>query len=81
MAGVCRRPTGPCSPTIAWAEGGCGGAAQKLPNAEHRWGAGPLQGAEEPVVAVFRHRLLQQFMLTIFSKLPVQPVTTMRDLR
>ncbi len=56
-------------------------ALQKLPNVEHRWGSGPLAAAEQPVVAVFRHRLLQQFMLSIFSKLPVQPVTRMRDLR
>jgi len=52
---------------------------EKLPNVEHRWGSGPLQPGEQPVVAVFRHRLLQQYMLSIFSKLPVQKITRMRD--
>lgn len=56
-----------------------GAMLQKLPNVEHRWGSGPLQPGEQPVVAVFRHRLLQQYMLSIFSKLPVQKITRMRD--
>lgn len=52
-----------------------------LPPVQHRFGVGPLAPAEQPTVAVYRHRLLQQFMLSIFCKLPVRPVTQMRDLR
>jgi hypothetical protein len=32
-------------------------------------------------VRVFRHRLLQHFMLSLFCKLPVQPMTRIRDMR
>lgn len=52
-----------------------------IPNVEHVWGDGPMQPGEKPVVAVFRHRLVQQFSLSIFSKRPVRPITTMRHLR
>jgi hypothetical protein len=30
---------------------------------------------------VFKHRLLQDFMLSLFCKLPVQPMTRIRDMR
>ena len=30
---------------------------------------------------VYKHRLLQHFMLSIFCKLPVQPMRTVADLR
>lgn len=52
-----------------------------LPPVQHRFGVGPTAPDEQPTVAVYRHRLLQQFMLSIFCKLPVRPVTRMRDLR
>ena len=52
-----------------------------LPPVQHRFGVGPLVAGEQPTLAVYRHRLLQQFMLSIFCKLPVRPVTRMRDLR
>ena len=52
-----------------------------LPPVQHRFGVGPLVPGEQPTLAVYRHRLLQQYMLSIFCKLPVRPVTQMRDLR
>jgi hypothetical protein len=52
-----------------------------LPPVQHRFGIGQLVPSEQPTLAVYRHRLLQQFMLSIFCKLPVRPVTQMRDLR
>ncbi len=52
-----------------------------LPPVQHRFGVGPTAQDEQPTVAVYRHRLLQQFMLSIFCKLPVRAVTRMRDLR
>ena len=52
-----------------------------LPPVQHRFGVGPLAPGEQPTLAVYRHRLLQQYMLSIFCKLPVRPVTQMRDLR
>ncbi len=30
---------------------------------------------------VFKHRLLQHFMLSLFCKLPVQPMTRIKDMR
>ena len=48
----------------------------------HRFGCGPLQAGEgAPTVRVFRHRLLQHFMLSLFCKLPVQPMTRIADMR
>lgn len=55
---------------------------QVRPPVKHRFGCGPLQPGEElPTVRVFRHRLLQHFMLSLFCKLPVQPLTRIRDMR
>jgi hypothetical protein len=55
---------------------------QVRPPVKHRFGCGPLQpGEESPTVRVFRHRLLQHFMLSLFCKLPVQPMTRIRDMR
>jgi hypothetical protein len=48
----------------------------------HTLGVGPVEcGAAPAQVKVFRHRLLQHFMLSLFCKLPVQPVTKLRELR
>ena len=48
----------------------------------HRFGCGPLQEGEgAPTVRVFKHRLLQHFMLSLFCKLPVQPMTRIADMR
>jgi hypothetical protein len=55
-----------------------GPGGQKLrhpvrPPVQHRHGCGPM-GPSEPAaapVSIFRHPLLQQFMLTVFCKLPV----------
>ena len=48
----------------------------------HRFGCGPLKAGEAPPTArVFKHRLLQHFMLSLFCKLPVQPMTRIRDMR
>lgn len=55
---------------------------QIRPPVEHVWGCGPLRPGEKPAeVKVFQHRLLQHFMLSIFCKLPVQPLRTNADLR
>jgi len=55
---------------------------QIRPPVEHQWGCGPLVHAVPPApVSVFRHRLLQLFQLSVFSKLPILPMTTMHDLR
>ncbi|KAK9810226.1 hypothetical protein WJX72_007002 [[Myrmecia] bisecta] len=53
-----------------------------LPPVVHRFGHDLLQQRAPPAqVNVFRHRLLQHFMLSLFCKLPIQPVTHIRDLR
>ena len=55
---------------------------QVRPPVQHRFGCGPLQhGETAPTVRVFKHRLLQHFMLSLFCKLPVQPMTRIRDMR
>ena len=52
------------------------------PPVKHRFGCGPLQPEEAaPTVRVFKHRLLQHFMLSLFCKLPVQPMTRIRAMR
>lgn len=53
------------------------------PPVEHRFGCGPppTDGARTAGVSVFRHRLLQHFMLSIFCKLPIRSISTMDDLR
>lgn len=56
------------------------------PPVEHRMGLLPaaLSSANAVTasdVKIFRHNLIQQFSLTLFSKLPVLPVTTLKDLR
>ena len=52
---------------------GCG--VQVRPPVQHRFGCGaPAPGEERAGVAVFRHRLLQHFMLSLFCKLPVRLV-------
>jgi hypothetical protein len=56
--------------------------AQVRPPVEHIFGSGPVEtGAAPAPVSVFRHRLLQHFMLSVFCKLPVKRVTAMRDIR
>lgn len=55
---------------------------QVRPPVAHRFGCGPLKAGEAPPTArVFKHRLLQHFMLSLFCKLPVQPMTRIRDMR
>uniref|UniRef100_A0A6U0W9G0 Mitochondrial processing peptidase n=1 Tax=Polytomella parva TaxID=51329 RepID=A0A6U0W9G0_9CHLO len=55
------------------------------PPVEHLFGYGSLAPAtavpSQVPISVFRHPLLQQFMLTLFCKLPIQPMTRMGDLR
>ncbi|DBA67043.1 TPA: hypothetical protein ACH3X2_001377 [Trebouxia sp. C0005] len=52
------------------------------PPVQHRFGCGPLQpGEQTPGVSVFRHHLLQHFMLSLFCKLPVQPQDTIAGMR
>uniref|UniRef100_A0A061SA19 Insulinase (Peptidase family m16) family protein isoform 2 n=1 Tax=Tetraselmis sp. GSL018 TaxID=582737 RepID=A0A061SA19_9CHLO len=54
------------------------------PPVEHRMGVGPVEGgaghAPAPV-SIFRHSLLQYFMLSILCKVPVQPVKTFQDMK
>ncbi|RMZ57046.1 hypothetical protein APUTEX25_002278 [Auxenochlorella protothecoides] len=68
---------------------GTGGAATHLsllptslrPPVQHAWGCGAAAPAKPPPqISVFRHRLLQLFQLSLFCKLPIQPLTTMQDL-
>lgn len=55
---------------------------QVRPPVVHNYGCGPLREVESPpTVRVFKHRLLQHFMLSLFCKLPVQPLTRIRDMR
>lgn len=52
------------------------------PPVEHEHGCGPLAPGEGPAaVKIFRHPLLQHFMLSIFCKLPIRQVQTMKDLK
>lgn len=53
------------------------------PPVDHQWGCFPTQSSfpRPTPISVFRHRLLQLFQLSIFCKLPIQPMTTMQDLR
>lgn len=52
------------------------------PPVAHKHGYGPMAPGEGPAaVSVFRHPLLQTFMLSVFCKLPVMSMTTMEDLR
>ena len=56
--------------------------AQVRPPVEHIFGGGPPAAGEAPApVSVFRHRLLQHFMLSVFCKLPIKQMTCMRDIR
>jgi len=56
--------------------------AQVRPPVEHVFGGGPPAAGEAPApVSVFRHRLLQHFMLSVFCKLPIKRMTCMRDIR
>ena len=55
---------------------------QVRPPVEHGFGCGALHpGAKPAKTEVFQHRLLQHFQLSIFCKLPVQPLQTIADLR
>lgn len=48
----------------------------------HQFGCGPLAPGEQPApVSIFRHRLLHHFVLTLFSKLPSEPITTKEAIR
>uniref|UniRef100_A0A383WE33 Peptidase M16 N-terminal domain-containing protein n=1 Tax=Tetradesmus obliquus TaxID=3088 RepID=A0A383WE33_TETOB len=53
------------------------------PPVVHRHGCGPLMPSEPPAppVSIFRHPLLQHFMLTVFCKLPVVTLSSMGDLK
>jgi hypothetical protein len=52
------------------------------PPVAHKHGYGPMAPGEGPAaVSVFKHPLLQSFMLSVFCKLPVTSMTTMDDLR
>ncbi|GMH43786.1 hypothetical protein BSKO_11720 [Bryopsis sp. KO-2023] len=53
------------------------------PPVEHVMGCGPLSDGENPMVpvSIFRHPLLQHFMLSVFCKLPVRPIRTRENLK
>lgn len=52
------------------------------PPVVHKWGFGPLAEGEKPAeVKIFRHPLLQHFMLSVFCKLPIQSMTRMAHLK
>jgi predicted Zn-dependent peptidase len=52
------------------------------PPVEHQWGCEPMiQTGFQAPISVFRHRLLQLFQLSIFCKLPIQPMKTLDDLK
>ncbi len=44
------------------------------PPVAHRFGRGKPDGWQMAPVSVFRHRLLQHFMLSVFCKLPIKPI-------
>ena len=55
---------------------------QVRPPVQHKFGCGPMQPGEQAApVSIFRHHLLQHFMLSLFCKLPVQPMDTMGGLK
>lgn len=52
------------------------------PPVDHQWGCEPMiQTGFQAPISVFRHRLLQLFQLSIFCKLPIQPMKTLDDLK
>lgn len=52
------------------------------PPVDHKFGAGPLAPGEQPApVSIFRHPLLQHFMLSVFCKLPLIPMTRVEHLQ
>ena len=58
------------------------GGLQVRPPVDHHFGCGPLQPGERPPgISIFRHRLLHHFSLTLFCKLPVEPLITREDTR
>jgi hypothetical protein len=48
---------------------------------EHVFGYGPLPENPTVPISVFRHPLLQQFMLNIFCKLPVLPLQRLAHMK
>jgi hypothetical protein len=52
------------------------------PPVAHQFGYGPLREGETPApVKIFRHPLLQHFMLSVFCKMPITSMTTMQQLK
>ena len=49
----------------------------------HQYGMGPLSEGQTGTapITMFRHPLLHHFQLTLFSKLPLKPMTTLADVR
>jgi hypothetical protein len=85
-----REEVEPCAPV----ENGNGAAAVKQlgplkarhavrPPVVHNMGVGPLDQAQDSPckISIFRHSLLQYFMLSILCKVPVQPTRTLADMR
>lgn len=85
-----REEVEPCAPV----ENGNGAATVKQlgplkarhavrPPVVHNMGVGPLDQAQDSPckISIFRHSLLQYFMLSILCKVPVQPTRTLADMR
>lgn len=52
------------------------------PPVVHKYGHGPMaEGETSAPVSVFRHPLLQHYMLSVFCKLPIQPTSSMAHLK
>ena len=49
----------------------------------HEYGCGPVPEGQTGTapITMFRHALLHHFQLTLFSKLPLKPMTLIEDVR
>lgn len=58
-------------------------AAQARGPIEHQFGMGPIAPGQTGTapITMFRHPLLHHFQVTLFSKLPLKPMTTLEDVR
>ena len=49
----------------------------------HQFGMGPIAEGQTGTapITMFRHRLLHHFQVSLFSKLPLRPMTRLEDVR
>ena len=56
---------------------------QRRRSLSHEYGCGPIPEGQTGTapITMFRHALLHHFQLTLFSKLPLKPMTLIEDVR